>query len=99
MLHFCNKGCNILITSLGVNIKIKKEECSIEISLKKFTKEILKDLFKGNQRQCSLKLGVSPEQLNKILKRKIKSSSVFLGKLKKFCDENNLNFNDFIILK
>ena len=76
---------------------IKKEWCFIELQLRKFTKEILNDLFKGNQRQCSLKLDVPPDLLNKILKKKVKSSLVFLGKFKKYCDENSLNFNDFII--
>ena len=78
---------------------IKKEWCFIELNLKKFTKEILKELFKGNQRKCSLKLGVPPDLLNKILNKKVKNSLVFLGKFKKYCDEHSLDFNDFIISK
>lgn len=71
----------------------------MELNLKNFQKEILQKKFKGNQRQCAIALNISAEFLNKILKKKGKAGALFLGKLKKYCNNNNFNFDTFIILK
>jgi len=71
----------------------------MELNLQKFKKEILQQVFKGNQRQCSIALDISAEFLNKILKKKGKAGALFFGKLKNYCNKNNFNFDAFIILK
>lgn len=71
----------------------------MELELKTFKKKVLKEKFNGNQRQCAIGLNISPEFLNKIIKQKCKAGTLFLGKLKLYCDKNNLDFNNFIILK
>ena len=71
----------------------------MEINLEVFIDVILKGMFKNNQRKCAESMEVSAVFLNKILKRKVNAGATFLGKLKKFCDTNKLNFDDFIFLK
>lgn len=70
----------------------------MELDIEIFKSKILKGIFKENQRKCAIALEISPEFLNKVLRRKTSAGSKFLGKLKKFCDLNNLNFDDFIFL-
>lgn len=69
----------------------------MELNLNKFTKEILENKFKGNQRQCAMALGVSAELLNKILRKRGKAGLLFIGKLMIYCDNNELDFHTFII--
>lgn len=71
----------------------------MELNLKVFEQEILEKRFNNNQRKCANALGVSPEFLNKILKRSTTAGALFLGKLKKYCDANHLNFDIFIFLQ
>lgn len=71
----------------------------MELNIEIFTENILKKIFNDNQRKCAIALEISPEFLNKVLKTKTNAGALFLGKLKKFCDNNNLKFDDFIFLK
>jgi len=71
----------------------------MELNLKNFTEKILQKIFEDNQRKCALALEISPEFLNKVLKENTNAGALFLGKLKKFCDNNNLIFDEFIFLK
>ena len=71
----------------------------MELNVEKFKKIIVEKMFKNNQRQCAIALEISPVFLNKILKNKTNAGAMFLGKLKKFCNINNINFDDFIFLK
>ena len=66
----------------------------MELDVMRFKKIILKGIFKDNQRKCAIAL-----DLNKILKNKSSAGAKFFGKLKKFCDTNKMNFDDFIFLK
>lgn len=69
----------------------------MELNLAVFEKEILKNKFKGNQRQCALALDVSAEFLNKILRKKGKAGLLFISKLMIYCDNNEFDFDTFII--
>ena len=69
----------------------------MQLNLKTFTKEILDKEFHKNQRQCAIALNVTPECLNKIIKKKNNAGLMFIGKLKSYCDRQNLNFDYFII--
>lgn len=69
----------------------------MQLNLKTFTKEILDKEFHKNQRQCAIALNVTPECLNKILKKKRNAGLMFIGKLKSYCDRQQLNFDYFII--
>lgn len=71
----------------------------MELDVMRFKKIILKGIFKDNQRKCAIALDITPEFLNKILKNKSSAGAKFFGKLKKFCDTNKMNFDDFIFLK
>ena len=69
----------------------------MKLDLKAFIKEILEKEFHKNQRQCAIALNVTPECLNKIVKKKRNAGLMFIGQLKSYCDRQQLNFDNFII--
>lgn len=71
----------------------------MELNIEDFRKLIVENIFKNNQRKCAIALEITPAFLNKILQSKSSAGAKFFGKLKKFCDMNNLEFNRFIFLK
>lgn len=63
-------------------------------------KIILDERFGGNQTEFAKALGVDRTHLNKILNNNGKNAgAVFCGKIIKFCNENNLNYENYIFLK
>lgn len=68
----------------------------MEVNVKKI-REILKEMFKGNQTAFAEALEIDRTHLNKVLRNNGKNAgTVFCGKFIKFCKKNNLNYEDYI---
>lgn len=61
--------------------------------------EIFMKYSNGNYHDFARKLGLHVAQVHRVIKKDSQAGPKFLGNLKEFCDNNNLNFNDFITFK
>lgn len=59
--------------------------------------KLLDDVAEGKYRKLARLLDVQVSQLHKVLNKESKAGPVFLGKLRKFCNENGLIFDEFIL--
>lgn len=59
--------------------------------------KLLDDVAEGKYRKLARMLDVQVSQLHKVLNRESKAGPVFLGKLRKFCKEHDLNFDEFVL--
>lgn len=59
--------------------------------------KLLDDAAEGKYRKLARLLGVQVSQLHKVLNKDSKAGPVFLGKLRTFCKENSLNFDEFVL--
>lgn len=59
--------------------------------------QLLDDVADGKYRKLARMLDVQVSQLHKVLNRDSKAGPVFLGKLRKYCKENGLNFDEFVL--
>jgi hypothetical protein len=58
--------------------------------------QLLDDAADGNYRKLARLLGVQVSQLHKVLNKDSKAGPVFLGRLRQYCKDNGLNFDEFI---
>jgi hypothetical protein len=68
------------------------------INKEKFRKDIFEKYFKGNYRQCALAIGIETPQLHRFLNSDSQAGAKFIGGLYAYCQNNNLKFDEFIIL-
>lgn len=60
---------------------------------------LLKEKFNGNQSLFAEKTGLERTHVNKVFKNKGKGAgAIFCGAIIKYCEENNLNYKDYIFL-
>lgn len=59
--------------------------------------QLLDDVADGKYRQLARILDVQVSQLHKVLNTDSKAGPVFLGQLRKYCKENNLDFDEFVL--
>lgn len=65
----------------------------------KAIEELLNEKFDGNQTAFAEAIKVERTHVNKVLKNDGKGAgALFCGAIIKYCNENNLNFNDYIFL-
>lgn len=55
--------------------------------------------FEGNKTDFANALKIGRPQISQIINHGIGAGSMFFGALMKYCDENNLNFKDYIIIE
>lgn len=58
--------------------------------------KLMDDMAASNYRELARQLGVGVSQLHRILNKDSKAGPVFLGKLRTFCKEKGLIFDEFI---
>lgn len=58
--------------------------------------QLLDDAADGNYRKLARLLGVQVSQLHKVLNKNSKAGPVFLGRLRRYCKDTGLNFDEFI---
>ncbi|BAH06813.1 hypothetical protein [Clostridium kluyveri] len=61
-------------------------------------RNLVNQCFKGNKTSFALALGIDRGQVSKILKDGTGAGAQFFGKLMVYCENNELNFKDFIFL-
>lgn len=62
-------------------------------------KELLNNTFGGNQTMFAENLGIERSHVNKVLKNNGKGAGAdFCGAVIKYCNENGLNYQDYIFL-
>lgn len=59
--------------------------------------KLMDDVAEGQYRKLARLLDVQVSQLHKVLTKDSKAGPVFLGKLRKFCKDNGLNFDEFVL--
>jgi hypothetical protein len=59
--------------------------------------KLLDDVAEGKYRKLARLMDVQVSQLHKVLNKDSKAGPVFLGKLRKFCKDNGLNFDEFVL--
>lgn len=61
-------------------------------------KRLLKEKFNNNQTAFSKEIGINRTHVNKVLKNNGKGAgSIFCGAIIKYCNDNNLNYKEYII--
>lgn len=70
----------------------------MELKIEKLN-ELLKDRFNNNQTLFAQTLGLERTHVNKVFKSNGKGAgAVFCGAIIKYCNENGLNYKDYIFL-
>lgn len=59
--------------------------------------QLMGDVAEGKYRKLARELGVGVAQLHRVLNGDSKAGPVFLGRLRKFCKENGLIFDEFLL--
>ena len=54
--------------------------------------------FNGNKTEFALKLQIERSQVSQIINHGIGAGSVFFGALMKYCEENALDFKEYVII-
>ncbi len=72
----------------------------MKLNGEKFDQEIFKEEFGGKLTRCATAMGLTVQHLDKVVKSQGKEGvgSLFLGKLKRYCDDSGRNFDEFIFL-
>ncbi len=66
---------------------------------KEKVRELMVTKANGNYHEFSRQLGVDVAQLHRVLNTGSNAGPKLLGKLMIYCQENNLDFNDYIFFK
>lgn len=67
------------------------------INRESFTK-LVTDNFKDNYHECAKTLNVDVSTVSRVINGNSKGGSKFFGSLMQYCNDNHLNFNEFIFL-
>lgn len=59
--------------------------------------KLLDDQADGNYRELARQLGVHVPQLHRVLNRDSKAGPKFLGRLRDYCKEKGLDFEEFLL--
>lgn len=61
--------------------------------------ELLNNKFFGNKSLMAKVMGIETSHINKVINKKGKGAGAkFCGAIMKYCEENNLNYKEFIFL-
>jgi hypothetical protein len=66
---------------------------------KEKVRKLMDEKANGNYHEFSRQMGVDVSQLHRVLNTGSKAGPKFLGKLMRYCQDNNLNFKDYIFLE
>ncbi len=72
----------------------------MKLNGEKFNQEIFKEEFEGKLTKCATAMGLTVTHLAKVVKSTGKEGvgGLFLGKLKRYCDNSGRDFDEFIFL-
>ena len=71
----------------------------MKINKPKFKKDIFESIFNSNYNKCAKSLGLDTPQLHRFINQeRSEAGAKLLGCLFSFCDNNDLEFKDYIIL-
>ena len=70
----------------------------MEVNISKL-EELLKDKFYGNKSLMAKVMGIEVSHINKVLNNQGNGAGAkFCGAIIKYCEDNNLNYKEYIIL-
>lgn len=59
--------------------------------------KLLDEVAEGQYRKLARLTGIPASHIHRVLNTESKAGPVFFGKLRKFCKENGLNFDEFVL--
>ncbi len=93
----CNKQCYILHVNNIDCIQHLERGGKVYIDKDKL-KGLMEERANGGYRKFARMLGLDVAHLYRVLNSNSMAGPKFLGRLKKYCDENGLNFEEYIFL-